>query len=72
MTRADTSDLGLSLNQQVQYGAITDGIALVLSAGVGVIGEAIDKSRGKPFKLRRASFKGEGGGRNFATRRGTE
>jgi hypothetical protein len=50
VTRADTSDVGLSLNQQVEYGAIADGIALVLSAGVGVIGEAIHQSDGQPFK----------------------
>jgi hypothetical protein len=50
VTRANTSDVGLSLDQQVQYGAIADGIALVLSAGVGVISEAVDSSRGKPFK----------------------
>lgn len=50
VTRSDISDVGLSLNQQVEYGAIADGIALVLSAGVGVIGEVNGQSRGEPFK----------------------
>jgi hypothetical protein len=49
-TLADTSNVGLSLDQQTRASTIADGVALVLSAGVGVMGEVEKLSHEKLFK----------------------